>query len=307
MTVIIASANAKEGVMLSDRQSTMGWRVANSAEKARSFTSDAYHGVLAGAGHANITAYARQQIQQLTDEQPSLERFVTGLGEEIQDIATQVADEEIAARVRSAKKRSEILGADAEGFLRQELHGIQAQYDAIREEAAGVHMLVMGWDTHNHAVRRWDLNNRMTREFFLNVGMIAGSGSDGAHNYLAEKTLNFEKATMEEMIWETVAAHARSTMNTGVGGTPGVQLVTQQGVRTLNRAQQVCLANIAGIYSAELFPQLVSRQTGPAIVDRVLNEDYNPVRTIADYAGFNLSGFADTYVEPSSWRERLKE
>lgn len=60
MTVIISSANAIEGVLLSDRQATMGWRQANSSEKARVFKRDTYHGALAGAGSANSTTYARK-------------------------------------------------------------------------------------------------------------------------------------------------------------------------------------------------------------------------------------------------------
>lgn len=209
--------------------------------------------------------------------------------------------------MRSAEQRAKILTEEQEAYLRQELFGIQSKYDSIRSELTGMHMLAMGWDQQEHALRRWEISHTAYREFFMDIGMIAGSGTDGAHNYLADKTVNFERATLQEMVWETLAAHARSTMNTGVGGTPSLHIVGQNGVVALNRAQRVALANVANMYSAELFPEIVSRQTGPGLVKSVLDEQYGPIQEIAERAGFFLSGFTDTYVEPSSWKERVKE
>jgi len=164
-------------------------------------------------------------------------------------------------RIESARKeikKKSLLFTDPKersDFVSQERSGALQKYDSGKKDDETM-LLIAVYDFERKRI----VTNGIWNYTFTEVEaphIEIGSGRDGANMYLSTKTqgLSADKLGIDELVFYVLNAHAMSTVNVGVGGTPNIVLINEKKSTVLSHEETSILTNLSGAYMAEIIPR----------------------------------------------------
>ncbi|GEM_PF-2755547 len=305
MTVGITLTNGLEAVVITDRRSTgSNGRQSDSSTKSEMFRGPNYNGVMFGAGVGNVILGLLSSIGGLPPS-GNIDEF----SEQIRRFYKGKIDENDAQSIEVAKgkiqKKAALIddAAQREQFVQQELFRHMQQYDQSKQDPKmQSEFILAAFDGIGKRVRQFYLSKDMLTELFTPHAEI-GSGADGAGMYFTTKMQGIDPSRMDldQMALLAMNAYCSATVNTGVGGTPQIHLIDQEGTETLIRERSVALANVSGAYLAELIKP--EPDIALAYFRDILEHKEPRYDIIARKLGINPGALTSIWIPPSSWQE----
>lgn len=262
MTVGIYVGNGKVALAMADSRVTMGPRQTDTAQKLTTYYGTNIHGVLFGAGRADILSAANNCLQANATSAES----VSGLAECIranwhgsqERIVTSYCDNErrnIEARAHAfggdeASRKDFILGETRK--LIEAVH--QSDHDSQSD------LILVGYDKSLKGVRAQGIRKNHIEQI-EDLTYVIGSGTDGAHLFLTmeRQGLDMSRFTEQELLLMISKGYAGANLNQGVGGQASLARINETGVEMMTDTKTILVQNIGAVYSAGLFPYSMAR------------------------------------------------
>lgn len=301
MTVGIAITNGREALAITDCRVSGGGRQSDSVDKMGHFDRPNFSGVIFGTGLGNQIEGILRNLDEFKGV--DFDSYIA----EMQTVFSREVDAYKSREVESRKKdiitKAALIVNDRERaeFIKKMTFDHLRDYDRAGQ---GAFFASVAYDRDKKKIRflNFSLPNRY--ELFTKVQCI-GSGSDGADLSLSTKLqgLDITKLSPEELAYFATNAYVISTMNQGVGGTPKLAKIAENGVTIYNQERAVALANISGAFSAEYCADLMPRITID-LFGEVMNERKPNYGAIARTLNLNKDSLTSICIPYSSWQER---
>ena len=306
MTVGVVLTNGLEAVVIADSRVSGFGRQSDSVNKMGVFSSENYSGVIFGAGNANLIEEVIKYANQFSGE--NLKDFISAA--QLQHKSS--VDNNDMAYLRYLKgeidKKADTMFADEaerNQFIQQQTAMAIQQYEQFKNNPEGqTSFILTAFDRSRKKIRNFFINTNTYDENFLDRIEI-GSGSDGANMYFVTKLqgLDITKLSLSDMAFFVTNAYSQSTINQGVGGTPKIAIVSEDGTVVLDVKKSRVLANISGAYLAEFPASGLSHSRTRSYFSEVLGGSPR-YGIIAQVLGLNKETLTTTYIPFSSWQER---
>jgi hypothetical protein len=166
--------------------------------------------------------------------------------------------------------------------------------------------VLTAYDCRCNKTRKFFIDRNRATEIFLNHHEI-GSGSDGANFYFSTNMQgkNLDKSMpTADLILHAVNAYNYSTVNHGVGGTPNILIIGENGNVRFSDEQKKALVNLSGAYLARFADGELTKQKTREYVGRIMANDpavYDELSKTLDLTKTSLTGSIIAYGQ---WQER---
>ncbi len=275
MTVGIMITNGLEAVVLTDTKSTMYGRESASATKYGTHAIPEVGNVsVFGAGNGN---HVLGVLKNLEVPSASLDQYVAA----IQGMYRQRLDAEEATYLQNARQdvlKKAILSVDETDSAKvvQSLMEMERQKfeQYVRDPNNQASFVMVAYDQAAQKIRTFYFGRQGFQEAFTDHVEI-GSGADGGQMYLGTKLqgLKAKDLKLQELVFFAVNAYGLASINSGVGGTPDITLITRDGIKELEDDKVTALTNVSGAYLAELNPAGLNVQKAKDIFTGILQND----------------------------------
>jgi hypothetical protein len=264
------------------------------------FSGESYQGVSFGAGRGDRILGLFNDIRGTSPA--NLEQFLSEVHQKFRSRQDKIDEvylaslrEEIAKAVQlitSPEERKKAIDVKTKEILHQWEKSKLDDDDAF---------LFSAYDKNAGRVRVFSMNGISYGEAFSDHFEI-GSGADGANLYLSTRLqgLDVSRLPLEDLAFFALNAHATSTINRGVGGTPKIAIVSKEG-KILSPSQTVALVNISGAYLAEYAAS--NRKTVRDEMKGILTVERPGYEAIAMRLGIDKTTLTTLCIPYSTWQE----
>ncbi len=303
MTIGIAFTNGLEAVVVTDSRVSGSGRQSDSVDKVGILEGERYAGVVFGAGSANVVYSVIRNLEDFSGK--ALDECVAAIGR----FLLEGVDEEVRAPLVQCDKiittKAALIQDDSKRkeYIEKETEKAQQGVEQIFRE--GTHtktsLILVAYDKNSRKLRRFSISTFGSLEaHFPHIEI--GSGSDGANMYLTTALQGLDNRTLgtNELVFFALNAHSLATINEGVGGTPNIVVVGQEGVKTLPDEKVIVLTNVSGAYMAREIETRTARELFSSIVN-AQNPDYKRVAEVVGVSETTLRSMAIPY---GTWQER---
>lgn len=307
MTVGITLSNGLEAIVITDsRASGLMGRQSDSVNKMGEFSKDNYAGVIFGSGSGNLIEEILRNLDSIPGEQ--LEEFVAEVHKRHKSSIDRFSNSYLQAQREEIYRKASMIQDEAEQkqFIQQQTGMVLQQYDQMKQDPSHrTEFVLTAFDKKAKKVRIFYIDANQTGEYSSDHIEI-GSGSDGANLYFATKLqgIDARKLNAADMAFFVTNAYSLSTVNLGVGGTPKIAKISEDGSEVLDPEKTRVLGNLSGGYLSEFNQDLTAQKTREhfkAILDSNQRPDYEPVTKLLD---LNTNTLTTTYIPLSSWQDR---
>jgi hypothetical protein len=303
MTVGIALTNGLEAIIITDSRVSSGTgRESDSVKKMGEFYSENYTGVIFGTGRVNLVLGIIKNLNFVSAE--SIDGYVLALHDLHKNNAGKIEDLSLKASKAIIVKKSGLIDNEEERnhYIRKKTSELIDHFERTKEEEG--YVAVVAYDKQKEKIRLFIVNSHSVQEQFSDHLEI-GSGNDGANLYLANKLQGVDTSRLKinDLTFFALNAYASSTINSGVGGTPIIALVSVKGCDVLSDKKINTLGNISGAYLSEYPGSGLDLDTTRRIFGDVLNGANFKYSEIAKKIGLNTHTLKATYIPYKSWQE----
>jgi hypothetical protein len=302
MTVGIALTNGLEAIIITDSRASGFGRESDSIRKMGEFLNDNYFGVIFGTGDADSILGIIKNLALITEE--DLDRYVLTL----QSIYKNNFDKEKNQYFASIKdqinqKASLIENAEEkEHYVRKEINKIIESYEQSKRQEG--FLAILAYDKQKKKIRKHTISSSYVHENYSDHIEI-GSGSDGANLYLSNKLQGVEasKLKINDLLFFALNSYSSSTVNIGVGGTPIIARVSEEGCDFLSAENINTIGNVSGAYLSEYPNSHLNFNSTRKILNDIMNGNNLDFIKIAKNIGLNEQTLKNTYIPYKSWQE----
>jgi hypothetical protein len=304
MTVGIGITNNLEAIAITDSRASGYGRQSDSANKSAIFSNSECHGVIFGSGVGNIIEMVLRKVS--TNDQEKLDELSKRINElqreEIQSYHRSV----LSYKSQDIKRKSEEITDEQ---TRKELR-TQKELELLREydERKGMYsadFILMAYDKVSKRIRTITITEDVRDEYFSSH-IEMGSGRDGADLYMRTKLQGIEPVSLktEQLLFYALNAFSTSTINSGVGGTPKIVRINENGSSVIEIPKTIALANLSGAYLSELNPKKLTKKRVISNIKKILNNTTPDYTGVSSDIGIDHKTLQNTYIPYSSWQER---
>jgi hypothetical protein len=301
MTVGIVLSNGEEAIAITDSRVSGSGRQSDSANKMCQFSGKNYKGVSFGTGNGDSIQGLFSDVRGSSPE--TLEQFLGEVHQKFRLRQDKVDAVYLASLREEIAKAAQLIvdPVDRKKAVDGKTREILGQWEKTKLDD-GNGFLFSAYDNDAGKVRVFSMNGISYGESFMDHFEI-GSGSDGANLYLSTRLqgLNVSKLSLEDLAFFALQAHATSTINRGVGGTPKIAVVSKEGA-ILGPDKTVALVNLSGAYLAEHAHTLKSTDVRQAIKG-ILENDIPNYKSVARKLGVDAKTLTNVCIPYSSWQE----
>lgn len=301
MTVGIFITNRQEAYAIADSQVSASGRESNSYEKIGIVEADQYHGVIFGAGSANIFDSIVKNLDQFKDKK-TLDDYIAAIHNKLKEGADKFDRQFIASHENDIQKKAEAIADPEERkqYIQAETQKLMQTYENMKGNTSLFN--IVAYDKDAKGVRAFSVSSYGHDEMFVDHTEI-GSGTDGAHFYLATKLqgVNVEKLKSADLLFFLINAYSYANVNSGVGGTPKIGKIYSEEIKTLSQEGTKLVTNISGAYLAEL----ISLQKAREVCEMVDSEKEGSV--VVEGLDVDPSMLTDILIPFSHWQERANK
>jgi hypothetical protein len=164
--------------------------------------------------------------------------------------------------------------------------------------------VVVAYNKKEGKIQQFHMTANGYIEIFTDHAEI-GSGADGANFYFLTKLQGVDRKKLKnaDLAFFATNAYSLSTVNQGVGGTPNMTHITDEGTEMIDSDRTRVLANLSGAYLAEFPVPVLTNQRTRCYFDEVLNHDPR-YDIIADVVSLNEATLKTILIPYSAWQER---
>jgi hypothetical protein len=306
MTVGIAVSCGQEAIALTDSQtSSYQGRHSNSVDKMSRFDGE-NPGILFGAGPSNLVERMVQSHGSCSSE--SIEGFVDALYALYKDETDRSEKSYLSLRKEDLKKKLAIIDDESKRaeYCDREISEIFQDFGQYKYSKDNYScFVVVSYDKAIEKIRIFRFDSRLKSEHFSNHIQI-GSGIDAANLYLISSLqgLSPTELSFPDSAFFALNAYSMSTINTGVGGTPRIALVSKNGSEFLPKEKSIALVNISGAHVSGYRDSILTQEKTREMIREVMAEENPDYKSIARSLRLNKDTLTTAYIPYSSWMER---
>ncbi len=284
MTVGLNYDNRRTAVVIADTEVSGYGRKSDSFTKLEQIANEKYHAVIFGTGLGNDLARILNKKEALKAKK--FEDFIKNIQGELKNemqrkmqnyMDVNKKNIETAASAIADKKRKE-------QFVDNETGKMLRNYEEYQRETGQSLISVVGYDKEEGRIRKFHITYVDYSEGFVPADQI-GSGKDGAHMYFSKKTQGIDPVELEtaDILFHAASAYSWSTTNIGVGGTPRVAIIDEEGVQIKEGEEVAALTTATNAYQAEL----LTKEEINKIVKQMLSKRGISYRQLSRKLGFS--------------------
>ena len=306
MTVGISLTNWADAVVLTDsRVSSNLGRQSDSVNKMGEFSQEGkYHGVVYGTGEANLIFAVVNNIGGFSGE--TLDNFVDAVQQAHKARVDKGDTSWLSAQKAEIEKRAPLIDKpeDRESYVRNEIGELVRRYEKVKSEMP-THFVVVAYDMEAKRVREFVITPYMSEEKFMDHTEV-GSGRDGANLYFATKLQGIDATRLkeEDLAFFAVNAYSFANINAGVGGTPKIARISEQGCRIVPVNRRLVLTNLSGAYLAGYKEGELTGEKVREYIKEVFGEGKPDFAAMAAMLDTDERTLTTMYNPYSSWQEK---
>lgn len=338
MTVGISMTHGSrlEAIVITDSCVSSRGRESNSVNKASTFATDSYHGVIFGSGSGNYIEGILKNLGDISGK--TLEEYVSGIQQAHAERVKKDDQQTLASHQAAIKRRAEYLNPanlkeeiqeQAEvmpeearaSFIHQKLGQAQQKYDqAIEQENR---MLNQNFDQYKQEnqtsfvitgfegekIRKFFVSEAGFNELF-NDHVEIGSGLDGANMYFAQNLQGIspeQKLSTADLAFLAINAYNSSSINHGVGGTPRIVHVHEKGADIITNTKVNTLVNLSAAYMARVNEADLTHRGTRNLVGDVLSDKKSAYKLVAAAIGESEAAVKSRITPYSSWQAQANQ
>jgi hypothetical protein len=298
MTVGIVYTNGKEAIVCADARVSQGIREIDTVNKIGTFNHKNYKGVVFGAGLANILSSVLEDVTQ-SEEEKSAGSFIRRIHKNLEQRLGTQDERVLVAKRRSIIRKAKLIGnkEEREAWVREETERQSRLYD---DEKQGRNTEIIAVAHEGRGIQIYFLNQNDCERVYLSHIEI-GSGSDGANFYFSSRTPGIDNKELRpnELAFHAIGAYTTATVNIGVGGTPRIVRIRDDGVDSLPQRDVATLTNICGAYMAESLPRAQAERMMNSVLDG--KTDYSKIAQALNETETSLT---KATIPAGTWQER---
>lgn len=305
MTVGITVNNGREAVVVTDSRVSGHGRQSDSVDKMGVFIRPDYWGVIFATGRADYIEGVIRHVDTFQgDDWPSLVR-------DVQKNYNDRAKKDLEAARENGKRKiafeAEVYTESdkKEEFVRTQTIGLLNDVGRFRKCVIDPTVFVaVGFDKKSKRVYQHGFNWYESNEGDSAHHEI-GSGADGANMYLSTKLQGLEPGKLErpELVFYGLNAYANATVNEGVGGTPKIACIGEQGCTVLPVRMTSLLANLSGAYLSEYNSGVLTIDSMRELFANIIGRRKADPHLLRKGTGLSRSGLENICIPFSSWQE----
>lgn len=317
MTVGISLTNGLEAIVITDsRVSSQAGRQSDCVNKTRFFNNRYYKGVIFGTGSSVFVLGLLNYINELTsshNNKNNLDNLVNSLQERYKATINREDCLYLQNHKDEILKKASTISDEGEriNYIKKEIAELMQRYIDMKEEPNHItnttYFILVAYDKKMNKIRQFHITSKYSIELPLEHIEI-GAGADGANMYFFSKLqgIDVSELALGDLGFFAANAYSLSTINTGVGGTPKIAVISQGDVKILSPNRTTAIVNLSGAYLASEGSVSLSQKIVREYINGIINgkPQYNKIATAI---GIEQSTLKNIYIPYSSWVERTNK
>ncbi|MBN1386029.1 hypothetical protein JW968_03570 [Candidatus Woesearchaeota archaeon] len=305
MTVGISMHNGLEAIVVADAKVSMGFRESDRWQKVGAFEHETFHGVLYGAGNGEFLS---RVLENLPEPGSGQKFFIESYVKQIESMLHDYRKDAVEQVAKDASERI-MLRAEAIPIIETRQKYIETETSKALKEAEDcmntvqTGIIVVAYDKSKSKIRQFQVSASGAHES-TDSNLPIGSGSDASQLYFAKKLqgLDTNKLGLSDLMFFGANAYSDAQLNHGVGGTPSIVRINEEGVSLLGRDKVCAIVNLSAAYMTEYDHTLTLNRTRQ-LVASVMSGSPDYV-TIAKKLDLNVEALTTTAIPYSAWQAR---